>query len=290
LKRSLEIAPDLDVVVRANQDKDIELLYQLGAREVVQPEFEASLEISTHLLTGMGLPLRKTQREMQKIRSSHYLALRPERSSYEISRDLKVATQDMNKRWYALPNESPLAGMTLEETDLRQLTGVSLMAIRRAGGEEVDYPDGQTTLEEGDRLLIIGEAEELAAFDELAKGEAAVPKANTSCQWLVLPEGSPAIAKTLGELAFPQTYGVQVQAIRREGRFIRFPGEEMDLQMGDRLLLCGHSESLIQISDWASTPEAMPILPIPVLIGATLEETAEIGEELLPPDDRVNPI
>jgi Kef-type potassium/proton antiporter, CPA2 family (TC 2.A.37.1) len=30
LKRALELVPDLDIVVRANQDKDIELLYQLG--------------------------------------------------------------------------------------------------------------------------------------------------------------------------------------------------------------------------------------------------------------------
>jgi CPA2 family monovalent cation:H+ antiporter-2 len=30
LKRSLELNPGLDVVVRANTDRDIELLYQLG--------------------------------------------------------------------------------------------------------------------------------------------------------------------------------------------------------------------------------------------------------------------
>ncbi|HEY9805748.1 MAG TPA: cation:proton antiporter, partial [Candidatus Obscuribacterales bacterium] len=130
LKRSLEIAPDLDVVVRANQDKDIEVLYQLGAREVVQPEFEASLELSTHLLTSMGASLSSIQLEVQQIRNSHYYELRPERSANQISRDLRVAAQDMNSKWYSLPEFSPLLGMTLEETDLRRLTGVSLMAIR----------------------------------------------------------------------------------------------------------------------------------------------------------------
>jgi len=39
--------------------------------------------------------------------------------------------------------------MTLEEADLRYLTGVSLIAIQRAGGEEVDYPNPQTILLEG---------------------------------------------------------------------------------------------------------------------------------------------
>ncbi|MGH2415647.1 MAG: NAD-binding protein, partial [Microcystaceae cyanobacterium] len=51
VKRALELSPDLDVVVRATNDKSIEVLYQLGAREVVQPEFEASLEMAAHMLT-----------------------------------------------------------------------------------------------------------------------------------------------------------------------------------------------------------------------------------------------
>jgi len=50
----LGVVPGLRFGCRANHDKDIELLYQLGAREVVQPEFEAGLELATHLLTGMG--------------------------------------------------------------------------------------------------------------------------------------------------------------------------------------------------------------------------------------------
>ncbi|HEY9658656.1 MAG TPA: cation:proton antiporter, partial [Allocoleopsis sp.] len=141
LKRSLELAPDLDVVVRATQEKDLELLYQLGAREVVQPEFEASLELSSHLLTGLGVPLPIIQREVQIIRNSRYEQLRSERLPAQVARELEVAAQDMNSKWLTLPEGSPLIGMTLEETDLRRLTGVSLMAIRRAKGEEIDYPD-----------------------------------------------------------------------------------------------------------------------------------------------------
>jgi len=73
----------------------------------------------------------------------------------------------MNGRWYRLPAGSPL-GMTLEEADLRYLTGVSLIAIQRAGGEEVDYPNLKQSCK-GDRLLVVGESEEVAAFDELAR-------------------------------------------------------------------------------------------------------------------------
>jgi monovalent cation:H+ antiporter-2, CPA2 family len=264
LKRSLELAPDLDVVVRANQDKDIELLYQLGAKEVVQPEFEASLELASQLLTEVGLPLPVIQREVQQIRTSHYLGLRSERSSYQVARDIQEATQDMNSRWYPLPESSPLLGMTLEESNLRRLTGVSLMAIRRADGEEVDYPDSQTTLQVGDRLLIVGEANELAAFNELAKGEAAIPIDNASCQWLLVPEDSQVVGKTLAELHIRRQFGVLVQAIRREGKFISFPDGRSDLQAGDRLLLCGGLYSLNQARQWIAPKTEPSVLQVPV--------------------------
>lgn len=280
LKRSLELTPDLDVVVRANQDKDIELLYQLGAREVVQPEFEASLELSSHLLTGIGLPMPVIQREVQQIRSSHYSNLRTERPSYQVARDVQEASQEMNSRWYPLPDNSPLVGMTLEETNLRRLTGVSLLAIRRRSGEEMDYPDAKTLLEAGDRILVVGEANELAAFDELAKGEAAVPTENASCQWLLVPEDSPVVGKTLAELHIRRQYGVLVQAIRREGKFIGFPEGASDLQSGDRLLLCGGFYSLNQVSRWISPPPKppAPVLQIPIAVSEAVREYGATDE------------
>ncbi|AFY65534.1 cation:proton antiporter [Geitlerinema sp. PCC 7407] len=260
LKRSLEFSPDLDVVVRANKDQDIELLYQLGAREVVQPEFEASLELSTHLLTGMGSVLPLVQQTMQQIRESHYLDLRPERSPSEVSRELRLNTEGMNSQWCDLPEGSPLEGMTLEEADLRRLTGVSVMAVRRSSGEEIDYPIEETRLLGGDRLLIVGTPAEFDAFSELAQGKTAIPEEGTCCQWMQMPEDSEAVGKTLRDLDFRRTHGVLIQAIRREGKFLRFPSGDNDLQAGDRLLLCGGRQELQSARQvLAHSPRAHPV-------------------------------
>jgi CPA2 family monovalent cation:H+ antiporter-2 len=264
LKRALELAPEIDAVVRASQDKEIELLYQLGAREVVQAEFEASIELSAHLLTELGVPLPVIQREVQQLRGSRYLNFLTERLPEQVSRDLKGAAQDLNSKWYTLPEASPLVGMTLEETDLRRLTGVSLMAIQRATGEEIDYPTGQNRLQAGDRLLIVGETDELMAFSELAKGEAAIPGGNTSCQWLLVPDDSQVVGKTLAELHIRRQFGVLVQAIRREGKFINFPNGSSDLQAGDRLLLCGNFHALNQTSKWIAPGLEAQVLQIPI--------------------------
>jgi CPA2 family monovalent cation:H+ antiporter-2 len=263
LKRALELCPELDLVVRATQDKNIEVLYQLGAREVVQPEFEASLEMATHLLTGLGLSPAIVQREMQQIRKDHYLQLRPERSASEVSRDLQQATRDLNRRWYPLPSGSPLIGMSLEEADMRYLTGVSLMAIRRANGEEVDFPNNQTRIEEGDRLLVVGADEELAALAELALGRVAVPGENSACQWITINADTPVLGKTLADINIGDQYGVQVQAIRRDGKFIRSPEGQMDLRAGDQVLLCGSLLSLNKLQSLFTTTSALPFsIPI----------------------------
>lgn len=282
LKRSLELNPGLDIVVRANKDRDIELLYQLGAKEVVQPEFEASLELANHLLSGIGLSGTIIQREIQEIRSSHYLDLRPEQPQSQIARDLRTATEALNRKWYTLPDNSPLQGMTLEEANIRRLTGVSLVAIRRAQGEEIDYPESHAKLQAGDRLLAVGEPDELAAFHELAKGEVEIPGVSTPCQWLVIPEESPAIGKTLSQLHFRRQYGVHVQAIRREGKFIRTPDGRAELRAGDYLLLCGGSYPLIQLQQWLEPTRqpstvTIPIIKVPV---------SEVLQEFLPLDSQ----
>ncbi|MEQ9554101.1 MAG: cation:proton antiporter [Coleofasciculus sp. G3-WIS-01] len=264
LKRSLELNPNLDIVVRANKDRDIELLYQLGAREVVQPEFEASLELATHLMSGIGVPNWVIQQEMEKIRSSHYLDLRPEQPQSQIARDLRAAAEMMNSKWYDLPEDSPLTGMTLEQADIRRLTGVSLVAIRRVEGEEIDYPDSGATLEEGDRLLAVGEPDELSAFKKLAKGEMTNPATSSPCQWVLIPPESPAHGKTLSQLHWRRQYGIQVQAIRREGRFIPFPDGNAEIQEQDHLLLCGGSYPLNQLQDWLTPLPDSSVADVPV--------------------------
>ncbi|ACK65122.1 sodium/hydrogen exchanger [Rippkaea orientalis PCC 8801] len=171
LKRSLKLNPELDLVVRANHNEDIELLYQLGAKEVVQPEFEASLELVTHLCVGLGLPLFEVQEDIRQIRDSHYLTLRPERSQEAVSRELMEVTKTMHRKWYSLPLNSPLVGKSLEEVKPRRLTGAILVTVKRSNGDKIDYPDGQTTFVEGDELLLVGDGDELRQFDDLAQGK-----------------------------------------------------------------------------------------------------------------------
>jgi CPA2 family monovalent cation:H+ antiporter-2 len=174
LKHALEISPDLDIVVRANQYKDIELLYQLGGSEVVQPEFEASLEMAAHLLVRSGLPTIQIQRQVKAIRNSHYLELRPQGMGEKLQ-NIQAATLGMNRRWYRLSLTSPLIGNSIASANIRTLTGATVVAIERENGAQINYPHGGTTFEIGDSCLVIGSVEEQTTFEQLTTGKIEIP-------------------------------------------------------------------------------------------------------------------
>ncbi|MEO0408271.1 MAG: NAD-binding protein, partial [Cyanobacteria bacterium P01_A01_bin.135] len=77
LQRSLEVAPHLDVIARSHTDQEIDLLAQMGAREVVQPEFEAALELGAYVLLAMGLSEQQMHDVVDKIRTDRYRSIRP---------------------------------------------------------------------------------------------------------------------------------------------------------------------------------------------------------------------
>lgn len=79
LKNALSIAPNLDVIARSHNNKEIDILTQMGAKEVVQPEFEAALELGNHLLKTLGAEEIYIQTVIQTIRKDRYLSVRPDR-------------------------------------------------------------------------------------------------------------------------------------------------------------------------------------------------------------------
>lgn len=76
LSHALKIAPHLDVIARSHYDQEIDLLTQMGAKEVVQPEFEAALELGTHLLTTLGEPETHIHQIIDAIRIGKYRSVR----------------------------------------------------------------------------------------------------------------------------------------------------------------------------------------------------------------------
>ncbi|MGA1132500.1 MAG: cation:proton antiporter [Prochlorotrichaceae cyanobacterium] len=168
LDRALSLAPDLDVTVRAHLKNEIESLYQLGAQEVVQPEFEAALEMGAHMLLQLGDSAYAVQQVVQRYRTGHYREIVPERATYWNLRELELALEGLTHHWYEIHIGSPLNGLTLGEANVRRQTGATIMAIDR--DRLYQYPTGEMTIQAGDRLLVVGGSQEHHHFSSLLKG------------------------------------------------------------------------------------------------------------------------
>ncbi len=236
VKRALSLSPDINIVARVNDEEDIELLYQLGAESVVQPEFEAGLELSALMFKELGLPLLDTD----EIRAGRYSSLRDDRTLAEMEREIEQAARTMSSKRYNIPDISPLIGFTIENSLIRTLTGVTVIEIKRMNGDKIEYPEATTKIEKGDNLLLIGNADDLRSFNELANGKISLPDKGASALWLKVPKGSALI----GKIAKESGLELPVQAIRRNGKYIRSLDGDGKIEKGDRLLLFGDVETL----------------------------------------------
>ncbi|MDS0475460.1 TrkA C-terminal domain-containing protein [Natrinema sp. 1APR25-10V2] len=72
--------------------------------------------------------------------------------------------------WYGVTDESEIAGKSIADARVRQRTGVSIVAIQR-GDDLISPPTPETAIEVGDTLVVIGEREDCARFEELLGGE-----------------------------------------------------------------------------------------------------------------------
>ena len=81
LTHALAFSPQLDIVVRSHNNSEIDILTKIGAKEVVQPEFEAALEMGAQILSTLGENQGTVSSVLQAIRVDRYLSVRSENNN-----------------------------------------------------------------------------------------------------------------------------------------------------------------------------------------------------------------
>jgi monovalent cation:H+ antiporter-2, CPA2 family len=246
LKHALDFVPELDVVIRAHKNDEIDLLTQLGAKEVVQPEFEAALEIGAHVLATLGESTSTIHSVVDNMRTDRYQGIREEGFSRKPGVDLGDVAPELNKEWVVLEGNSPLIGLTLKSADIRKYTGVTIMAINK-GSQKQYYPQADTVLSTNDRLLAVGEPEEISAFRALVLGRGGIGKGYH--HWVSVADDSSLVGIKLSDLH--DKYEVKVLAVRRHGKLDNQVRADMKLEPGDSLLLEGERNLAEQVEKLA---------------------------------------
>jgi CPA2 family monovalent cation:H+ antiporter-2 len=158
--------PDLPIIARAATEEGIQRLVDLGARYVIHPELEGGLEMVRHTMLQLGFPRREVDSYAEEIRGKHYEISGDANNDHLLLRNILRAVGEIEITWLDVPEGSSLVGHTLAETDLRGRTGASVVAILH---EHVLHanPKSSTAFSAGDRIGVIGEAEQIQRLEQL---------------------------------------------------------------------------------------------------------------------------
>ncbi|WP_322801683.1 SLC13 family permease [Thermoflexus sp.] len=154
---------------------------------------------------------------------------------------------------------SPLAGVSLGESELASRYQLMVVGIRR-GGRLILSPARSETFQPGDVLLIAAGSPGEASLEEATRAlklrklpRPAAPEileaGEAGLIEILLSPHTTLIGKTLRELRFRERYGLQVLAIWREGRPIRAGLADERLRFGDALLAYGPWERIRLLQD-----------------------------------------
>lgn len=154
------LRPEISIIVRTRYVAEIDRLYRLGANQVIPEEFETSVEIFARVLQEYHMPRNLISLQVDLVRKEHYGALRglrlQGRQLDELSQYLAGTTTDT----VLVLEASPAAGKSLEEIELRALTGVTVIAVVR-DGKSIHNPAAEFRLAGGDVLVLLGSHKEL---------------------------------------------------------------------------------------------------------------------------------
>ena len=156
-------APTVPVIVRTQDDHDLERLQAAGATEVVPEAIEGSLMLASHALALVGVPMRRVIRVVQEQRDARYNLLR---GYFHGADDDSVAELEHERlASVTLAPSAHCVGKALLAPDLDR-HNVRLVALRKGDGKAVT-PDAHTVLEAGDTLVLSGKPEALALAEKM---------------------------------------------------------------------------------------------------------------------------
>ena len=155
-------APQVPVIVRTQDDLNLEVLQAAGATEVVPETIEGSLMLASHALALVGVPMRRVIRIVQDQRDARYKLLR---GFFRGADDDTVDELHYERlATLAIPQDCKAIGRPLDSFALNTLE-VRVVSMRRADGKS-GIARGDAVLQAGDTLVMAGKAEALAIAEQ----------------------------------------------------------------------------------------------------------------------------
>ncbi|MDD2197669.1 MAG: cation:proton antiporter [Bacteroidales bacterium] len=165
IKTAKTLNPKLHTVVRTRYIDDLEYLYEVGADDVIPIEFEAFLEMFSRALNHYLIPNIEIERLLAKIRANGYKAFR---SNGEKGKAVKLSIPDFEINTMTIHKDSLAYNKSIKELDLRNKTGISILAIKRQD-ELHTNPSADFVLKGDDIIYTLGDHYNATCLNEIFK-------------------------------------------------------------------------------------------------------------------------
>ncbi|NMF57387.1 potassium channel family protein [Pseudanabaena yagii] len=132
--------PDIRAIARASTEESMKKLRRGGADEVISPYITGGKRMAA-------------------------VALRPQVMDF-VDGIIAGSNRSFYIEEYRI-DEPSYIGMSLKKASLRSQTGALVLAIRRADGDVIAGPDGNTEILQGDVLISMGTPEQLRALNQI---------------------------------------------------------------------------------------------------------------------------
>lgn len=131
----------LFIIARANNDASVDKLLRVGANRAVSPYQISAFRMAT-------------------------FALRPNIADF-VDNILDLEKSEVQIADMTVNSQSPLTGQPLERYLANRKSGISVLVIHRGDGRVIINPLGNTEIEAGDRLIVMGTRHNLTSAEKL---------------------------------------------------------------------------------------------------------------------------
>ncbi len=159
-----KINPNITIIARCNDIDELEDFYKLNISQVVQPEFEASLEMTRQALLHLEISIEAIQSYLDEVRRKKYTLPTSKVSEYITS--LNNASRLLEMYWFHIDKDCILVGKKIGELALRKKLGITVIGIYR-NNELIQNPGIDFLFEDDDMIALIGSKIGKEKFEEL---------------------------------------------------------------------------------------------------------------------------
>jgi len=158
--------PGVEIIVRANDMEQIKELQKINVREIVQPEFEASLEMIRQTLLHLNYRIPAIQNLIDEIKETTYSTGKTSAINSFILKSMKETPFLIETGWYEVKTGDHVEGRSIRDLEVRKKSGVSIVGLMR-GETFIPNPEPDYIFNAGDLIAVIGTEEKKSLFEKM---------------------------------------------------------------------------------------------------------------------------